>query len=156
MLAPDGAPGPALIRRADHAARLWAEGRARAILATGGPAGAPLTEAEAMRRRLRERGVPDDAILIEPRARNTYENALFSIPILRGEGFGRALIVSDRYHLPRALMLFRVLGHPAVASGPASEAARRDRLARMSWEAVAIPRDLGRGLRARLAAHLRD
>lgn len=156
LLGPEGAPGPALLRRTDHAAALWAAGRAGVILATGGPEGAGLTEAEAMRRRLRERGVPDAAILLEPRARDTYQNALFSIRILRAEGLGRAILVSDRYHLPRALMLFRLMGHPASASGPASTAARRDRLARAGWESLAIPRDFGRGIRARLAARQHD
>lgn len=155
MLLADGAPGPALIRRADHAARLWAEGWAGAILASGGPEGAARTEAAAMRARLRDLGVPDHAILLEPRARDTFENALYSIPILRAHGLGTALLVSDRYHLPRALMLFRLMGHPARGSGPDWRAARRDRLARMGWETLAIPRDFGRGLRARLIPHLR-
>jgi uncharacterized SAM-binding protein YcdF (DUF218 family) len=156
MLLADGRPGPALMRRTDHAARLWAEGRAGVILATGGPEGADLTEAEAMRRRLRDQGVPESAILLEPRARDTYQNALFSIPLLRAEGLGRAILVSDRYHLPRALMLFRLMGCPAVASSPVSTAPRRDRLVRAGWETLAIPRDFGRGLRARLGSRLRD
>lgn len=156
MLTPDGQPGPALLRRTDHAAALYALGRARVVLATGGPEGADLTEAEAMRRRLRDQGVPDGAILLEPRARDTYQNALFSIPILRAEGLGRAILVTDRYHLPRALMLFRLMGCPASASGPVSTAARRDRLARAGWESLAIPRDFGRGVRARLASRQRD
>lgn len=155
MLLADGAPGPALIRRTDHAARLWAEGRAGVILATGGPAGAAPTEAEAMRRRLRDLGTPDRAILLETRARDTYENALFSIPILRAHGLGRAILVSDAYHLPRAAMLFRLMGCPVTGSAAASTAPRRDRMARAGWETLAIPRDFGRGLRARLGARLR-
>jgi uncharacterized SAM-binding protein YcdF (DUF218 family) len=152
MLEPDGAPGPALTRRTRHAAALYAAGRAGTVVATGGPAGAHPTEARVMRDLLVATGVPATAVIEEDRARNTLENALFSVDILRARGFGPAIVVTDRYHLPRALMLFRLLGWPATGSGPARGGPvdpgwRLDSLRR---EAVALPRDLARGLAARL------
>ena len=151
MLGPGGAPGPALLRRVGHAAALYAAGAAGTIIATGGPAGAHPTEASVMRRLLVGAGVPEEAVIEEDRARDTLENALFSIAILRARGLGPAIVVSDRYHLPRALMLFRLLGQPATASGPplSPAATRRERLASLRRETVATPRDFVRALAAR-------
>lgn len=154
MLAADGRPGPALLRRVGHAAALYAAGGVRAIIATGGPDGAAPTEARVMRDLLVAAGVPADAVIEEDRARNTLENALYSVAILRARGLGPVVVVSDRYHLPRALMLFRLLGCRVVGSGPpvAPTARRRDRLTSFRREAVAVPRDFVRGI---LAARLR-
>ncbi len=151
MLAAGGRPGPALLRRVGHAAALHAAGGVRAIVATGGPAGAEPTEARVMRDLLVAAGVPAEAVIEEDRARNTLENALFSVAILRARGLGPVTVVSDRYHLPRALMLFRLLGCPATGSGPppGPAAGPRDRLASFGREAVAVPRDFLRGLAAR-------
>lgn len=152
MLAADGRPGPAMLRRVGHAAALHAAGGVRAIIVTGGPAGAEPTEARVMRDLLIAAGVPADVVIEEGRARNTLENALFSVAILQPDG--PVVVVSDRYHLPRALMLFRLMGRPATGSGPppGPTASPRDRLASFRREAVAVPRDFVRGL---IAARLR-
>ena len=131
-----GRPGPMLIRRAETACRLFHQGRAPLILATGGAPGprgpvtatrtgaqaAAASEAEAMAAILRAGGVPEAAILLEPHARNTWENARFSIPLLRAAGASRAILVTDRLHMPRALMHFRLAGmatEPAPCRAPA-------------------------------------
>jgi uncharacterized SAM-binding protein YcdF (DUF218 family) len=151
MLGPGGAPGPALLRRTDHAAALFAAGSARLIVATGGPPGARPTEARVMRDRLVAAGIDPAAVVEEDRARDTLENALFASRILRARGLASAIVVTDRYHLPRALMLFWLLGLRAAGSAP-SRGARVDpggRPAALAREAVALPRDLLRGLAAR-------
>jgi len=138
-LRPDGRPSPALARRIETAARLFAAGRAPRALVTGGATGAgPASEAEAMRRGLIARGVPEAAILVEDRARDTLENARLSIPILRRAGVSRAILVTDRVHMPRALTLFRLLGMPAEAAPCAAPAGRRGALYRAK-EAAALP-----------------
>lgn len=150
MLGPGGTAGPALIRRTAHAAALYAAGAAGTIVATGGPAGAHPTEARVMRGMLEAAGVPAAAVIEEDRARDTLENALFSIPILRARGLGPVIVVSDGYHLPRALMLFRLLGVAATGSAAprAPTASLGDRLASLRRESVAVPRDFARGLAA--------
>ncbi len=152
MLEPDGAPGSALLRRVGHAAALHADGVARVIVATGGPAGAPLTEARVMREALVAAGVPAAAVIEEDRSGDTLENALFTIEILRARRLGPAIVVTDRYHLPRALMLFRLLGQTATGSGPPWGGAGDGggRRAALQREAAALPRDFARGLAARL------
>jgi uncharacterized SAM-binding protein YcdF (DUF218 family) len=110
-----GAPSPALTRRVACAVALLRQGRAtRLMLAGGGDDGA--TEAEAMRDIALHEGVADAAILLELHSRNTYENAFETARLLHGRGFRRIILVTDRYHLPRARMLFRAAGHEIVAS----------------------------------------
>lgn len=116
-LRPDGTPGPALVRRVAHAADLHRQGRVGRLLLSGGHAAAGCTEAEAMRRLAVAMGVPEAALLVEPHARNTFENALFSMALLDpGEC---VVLVSDAWHLPRARFAFRRLGgDPAVSAPP--------------------------------------
>lgn len=56
-------------------------------------------------------GVPNDAILIEPRSRNTYENLVFSQKLMRDEGRhgGRVVMVVSAFQMPRAAAVARKL-----------------------------------------------
>ncbi|MGQ4511758.1 ElyC/SanA/YdcF family protein [Streptomyces sp. DW26H14] len=71
----------------------------------------PLGEAEHYRRRALERGVPDGAVLVEPRARNTAENIDFSRALLaeRGIDVASVLLVSKPYEERRAYATARML-----------------------------------------------
>lgn len=76
------------------------------LLVTGGafePGTTPL--AELMRRSLaQDFGVP--VRWVEPRARDTAENAAFSAAMLRGAGICAAYVVTHAWHLPRTLEAF--------------------------------------------------
>ena len=63
-----------------------------------------------MRRLALASGLPEAALLLEPRSRNTWENAEESARLLRRRGLRRVVLVSDRAHLPRAALLFRLAG----------------------------------------------
>lgn len=63
-----------------------------------------------MARLAREAGVPEAALALEPVSRNTVENARHCARLLRPRGVRRVLLVSDRAHLPRAALLFRLVG----------------------------------------------
>lgn len=111
-------PSPALRDRAAHAAALWHGGAAEAILASGGATGGEIAEAEAAALVLRDRGVPAAAIGLEPAARSTWENMALSRPMLEAMGAREVLLVTDRLHMPRALIAARKTGL-AVAPHPA-------------------------------------
>jgi len=55
-------------------------------------------------------GVPEAALLVEPESRDTVENAREVARLLRPRGGRFVLLVSDRVHLPRAALLFRLAG----------------------------------------------
>ncbi len=101
---------------ADTAADMYHRGFAPLIVMTG--ATSPTTEAKMPRgeaAHYRERafalGVPDSAILVEPRARNTGENITFSRELLQSAGVDAAsvLLVAKPYEERRAYATTRKL-----------------------------------------------
>ena len=115
-------PGPSLRNRSEHAAALWREGYAPAIICAGGYARwATRSEADGCAEVLRENGVPDSAILLEERSRSTEENAAYAQEIMRQHGWQSALIVSDGYHLLRATWIFSQQGYAELSSSPATD-----------------------------------
>lgn len=79
------------------------------IIVTGGPEGdSKLSEAEGMRTYLITQGIPEEDILLEPHARNTYENFTNVRKILGQEKMpGRVLIITSRFHLVRSIFIAR-------------------------------------------------
>jgi uncharacterized SAM-binding protein YcdF (DUF218 family) len=132
MAAP-GVPGPALIRRLEHGVETFFSRKAGHLLVSGGVVGPPPAEAHMMRDMARARGVPEDCILVEDAARNTFENALYAGRILRCHGLADVIVVTDGFHLPRALYVFRRLGLQVSGEG--------------------VPRPSGMSRRAWLRAH---
>ncbi len=108
-LAPD-VPGPVLERRLDHAVAVWRERGGGFLIVTGAAVGPPPAEAEIMHTLALARGVGEDRIVVENRARNTFENALYSGLIMRRRGWRQAIVVTDAFHMPRTLFVFRRLG----------------------------------------------
>lgn len=119
-LEPDGQPTAATARRARHGAALYHAGYAPAVICSGGYAvDRPIAEAEGCARVLRAVGVPDAAIWLETRSKSTEENAHYSGMIMAEQSWRTALVVSDRYHLFRAHMLFASQGVPVAGISPA-------------------------------------
>jgi len=116
-LTPDGRLGPALAERVAAGVDAWRRGFAPRLLMTGA------YEAEAMRRRAVELGVPSDAILLERTALTTRGNAVASGAILHAEGLRRALVVTQPYHQRRSIAAFRRAG---VDAAPFVFASRRN------------------------------
>ena len=122
---PDGRPSPALQRRVMHAVNLLQQGSAAYLLVTGGMGKYPPAEAEVMQRLAMAHGIPTENILCEDQATSTFASALRCCDILRQRGWSRVLVVTDRYHLPRALFAFRSCGLRAVGSAAPGKPARR-------------------------------
>ncbi|MEJ6395632.1 YdcF family protein [Gymnodinialimonas sp. 2305UL16-5] len=120
---PDG-PSPTLTRRVHHGATLYHKGCGGLVVACGGVGRFGPSEAEVMARILRDRDVPDSAIRLEDRSRNTAQNIAFALPILEAEGITQLIIVSDSYHLPRARLIARRHGVSANGAAPSWKTAR--------------------------------
>ncbi len=89
--------------RPQRAALLYREGSVRAIIVTGrGDTDINATILEQM-------GVPAAAIIKEPLAKNTFENASFSLKIAEKLGYNRVIVVTSWYHSRRAMMCFEQL-----------------------------------------------
>ncbi|MFB7374944.1 YdcF family protein [Streptomyces sp. NPDC056222] len=101
---------------ADVTAELYQEGMAPLIVFTGATSRTtrermPRGEAEHYRERAIELGVPNEAILVEPKARNTGENIRFSRALLEEHGVpvSSVLLVSKPYEERRAYATARKL-----------------------------------------------
>jgi len=113
---PDGSPGPVIERRVGEALRLWRAGKAPRILFSGGATALPTTEAETMAVLARAEGLPEDAIHLEDRSTRTLENAVFCVKIMRAQGWREPLVVTDDFHMARAVYCFRALRQPVSAA----------------------------------------
>lgn len=114
-------PWPDLNEAADrvyHAARLYHAARASWVVLSGGadPNASLSTEAQAMRALLLELGVPDSAIVLEDKSRNTRENARLSAGLLRERGLTRVILVTSASHMARASAHFRGEGIEVIAA----------------------------------------
>ncbi|MEU1349734.1 YdcF family protein [Streptomyces sp. NPDC005795] len=101
---------------ADTAADLYKRGMAPLIVFTGATSATsrermPRGEAVHYRERALELGVPSDAVLVEPRARNTGENIRLSKALLEEAGVeaSSVLLVSKPYEERRAYATARLL-----------------------------------------------
>ena len=121
---PGGQPSPTLQRRVMHAVDLMQQGYAAYLLVTGGMGHYPPTEAEVMQRLAVAHGISSQCVLREEQATSTFESALLCCDILRQHGWSRVLLVTDRYHLPRALLAFRSCGIRAVGSATTGKPTR--------------------------------
>ena len=113
----DGRPSPQLAARLDHAVELFDEEVAPVIFVTGGKqAGDRFTEAEASRRYLIGKGVPETAILAEDAGRTTWESLQNVAGELDNRGLDSVVIVTDPYHSLRSKLVAEELGIEAHTS----------------------------------------
>ena len=105
---PNGEASGSLRARVEMAAELFFAGRAPIVVATGAHHRQPPGEAVVSRQILLGRGVPAAAILIEEKSRNTSGNLLFARGLLPDAR--RILLVTEPFHMARAMFLARVHG----------------------------------------------
>jgi uncharacterized SAM-binding protein YcdF (DUF218 family) len=140
----DGAPSPSLARRIAYAARAAEAWPDAPILCSGASDGIGPSEASVMARVLRERGLAPDRLVLDEASRDTLQSVLAAARFLRRRGLAGAVVCSDRYHLPRIRLLFRLLG---VSTRPGPTAPGRAGTPWRHWmrmrlrEALALPYD---------------
>lgn len=94
-----------------HALMLYRQGKIKKIIITGGVTtvfGRTLeSEARQLARILRDAKVPEKDIILEEKAKNTYENAKFTAKILK-KRFPKQkyILITSAFHLPRAEACF--------------------------------------------------
>ena len=99
-------PSPVFRERINHAMNIYRSRHCRYILLTGGKKFAEdFGEAVVARDYLIKNGIPSEDILLETASNNTYENFLFSLPIISDRKISSIIIVSDPYHMKRASMI---------------------------------------------------
>lgn len=107
----DGSPTPALRDRVAAAADLYKTGTVKKLLMSGDNRFEWYNEPEAMRQLATRLGVPDEDIVLDYAGRRTYDSCYRAREIFDVE---RAVVVTQRFHLDRALYLCDALGIPSV------------------------------------------
>jgi uncharacterized SAM-binding protein YcdF (DUF218 family) len=102
----DGNPSPEQLARVTEGVHEYERGVAPRLIVTGGSTAYGFVEAKVMARTAEAQGVPASAIFIEPEAKDTIQNACYSVRIMKVHGWRSAEVVSSAYHLPRAGILF--------------------------------------------------
>jgi SanA protein len=103
----DGTPTAMLRDRVLTGAELYFAGKVEKLLMSGDNRFLEYNEPEAMRQFALSVGVPDDAIVLDYAGRRTYDTCYRAKAIF---GLDRALLVTQDFHLPRALFLCNALG----------------------------------------------
>jgi len=106
-IGPEGGPNRYFEYRLDAAASLWKSGRIRYLLVSGDNRRADYDEPTAMRDGLVKRGVPASAIYRDLAGIRTWDSVVRAQEIF---GQRRLIIVSQRFHLARAIFLARRQG----------------------------------------------
>lgn len=108
----DGRPSPYLAHRLDAALALYRRHKVEAILVTGDNSRAGYDETDAMRDYLTARGVPETRVVGDYAGFDTWDSCSRARRIF---GVDHALLVSQGFHVRRALALCRAAGIDAYA-----------------------------------------
>ena len=103
-------PSLSLKYRIEAASSYLKENHETAVIVSGGQGpGEDISEAEAMKRELLDRGISDERILLEDRSTSTKENIRFSKELLP-PGADSVHVVTNDYHIYRAVQIARSEG----------------------------------------------
>lgn len=107
----DGSVTPILRDRVATAAELYFSGKVEKLLMSGDNRFIDYNEPGAMREHALSLGVPEDAIVLDYAGRRTYDTCYRAKAIF---GLSQAVLVTQRFHLPRALYTCNHLGLDSV------------------------------------------
>ena len=107
----DSQPTPIRYDRVAAAAELYRAGRVDKLLLTGDNRFVNYNEPEAMRRTALQMGVPDADVVLDYAGRRTYDSCYRAKEIF---GVNRAILVTQAFHLDRALYLCDAFGIDSI------------------------------------------
>ena len=107
----DGGPTAILRDRVETAAQLYFDGKVEKLLMSGDNRFVDYNEPEAMRQYARSLGVPDEVIVLDYAGRRTYDTCYRARHIF---GVESAILVTQKFHLSRALFTCNALGVKAM------------------------------------------
>ncbi|OLZ66547.1 hypothetical protein AV521_26985 [Streptomyces sp. IMTB 2501] len=110
----NGEPSPYLANRLDAAAKLYRAGRVEVVLVTGDNSRKDYDEPDAMRAYLKKHGVPQKRIVSDYAGFDTWDSCVRARKIF---GVDRAVLVSQGFHIRRAVALCRAAGVDSYGVG---------------------------------------
>src|SRR5215208_2084642 len=107
----DGTPSVVLRDRVETAVALYKDGRVKKLLMSGDNRFVDYNEPEAMHQYALTLGIPDSDIVLDFAGRRTYDTCYRAKEIF---GVNSAILVTQGFHLPRALFLCKTFGMDVV------------------------------------------
>ena len=107
----DGSPSPVLSDRVETAVKLYLDGKVDKLLMSGDNRFVDYNEPGAMRAYAVSLGVPEEDIVLDYAGRRTYDTCYRAKYIFQ---IDEAILVTQSYHLPRALFLCNQIGVKSV------------------------------------------
>lgn len=136
-LSRNGGPSPVLRDRISTAADLYFSQKVKKLLMSGDNRTLDYNEPGAMKDFAIELGVPEEDIILDYAGRRTYDTCYRAQHIF---GVNDALLVTQSYHLPRALITCRGLGLNAI--GIAADRREYSPISLQRWRMREIPATL--------------
>ena len=124
----DGSPTPVLRDRVATAVDLYLSGKVEKVLMSGDNSTPGHNEPGAMRAYALGLGIPDEDIVLDYAGRRTYDTCYRARDIFDVDS---AILVTQAFHLPRALYTCNLLGVPAV--GVPADLRRYRRASQTFW-----------------------
>jgi vancomycin permeability regulator SanA len=124
----DGTPTPVLQDRVRTAANLYFAGKVQKLLMSGDNRVVEYNEPEAMRQFAIKLGVPDADIVLDYAGRRTYDTCYRARDIFQVRS---VILVTQDFHLPRAIYLCNMLGVDAV--GVPADIQYYRKISRLIW-----------------------
>lgn len=125
----DQRPSPILVDRLEAARQLYQRGKVRAVLVTGDNGQVRYNEVDPMRRWLITNGVPESKVVGDYAGFDTYSSCVRAVQIF---GVTDAIVVTQAFHLPRAVALCRKVGMDAIGVSASNGGLSDDTLRRLS------------------------
>ncbi|MFG2709273.1 vancomycin high temperature exclusion protein [Streptomyces goshikiensis] len=110
----NGRPTPYLANRLDAAAELYRAGKVKVVLVSGDNSRTEYDEPDAMRTYLTAHGVPGDRIVSDFAGFDTWDSCVRAKEIF---GVHRAVLISQRFHIHRAVALCEAAGVDSYGVG---------------------------------------
>ncbi|TLN08762.1 hypothetical protein FDZ74_12065 [bacterium] len=133
----DGSPTAVLRDRVETASELYFAGKVEKLLMSGDNRFVEYNEPGAMRAYALELGVPEEAIVLDYAGRRTYDTCYRAKEIF---GANQVVLVTQRFHLPRALVTCNGLGLDAI--GVAADRRAYRQYAHNFWTLRELPATL--------------
>lgn len=106
----DGSPSPRLAARLDRAFQCYEQRQCKLVFVSGGIDASGTDEAQSMCRYLVRRGVPPGSIVVDHAGNDTWSTARNASAFMRNRGLSSALVVTQYFHLPRAIFALKRFG----------------------------------------------
>jgi vancomycin permeability regulator SanA len=113
-LSADGTPSPMLSDRVEAAVELYNRGKVHKLLMTGDNSQISYNEVVAMKLLAHHLGVPNQSVFLDYAGFSTYESCYRTHKVF---DLHQAVLITQSYHLPRAVYTCRQLGVQAIGLG---------------------------------------